>query len=150
MMCILCLCFETAGCGRPKDKYAVPTQDEKRRMELSEVGDLFRFYQLEKKKAPERFTDFERAAQPNGMFTLGPSGMTAMKNGEIIPFYKADLPDLGPEPGKGPGDVVLAFEKKVPKEGGMVLMLNRTIKTMTADEFKSAPKASTEAGTVKK
>jgi hypothetical protein len=43
--------------------------------------------------------------------------------------------------GKGSGDIVLAYEKKVPQEGGKVLMLNRTIKTMTADAFKSAPKA---------
>jgi hypothetical protein len=142
-VCFVWLCFATAGCVGSKDKYAVPTQDQRRQMELSEVGELFRLYMLEKKKPPERFTDFEHAAQPYGLLTMGPSGMAAMKNGEIIPFYKAALPDLGAEPGKGAGDVVLAYEKKVPTEGGMVLMLNRTIRTMTAEEFKSARKAGT-------
>jgi hypothetical protein len=38
---------------------------------------------------------------------------------------------------------VLAYEKNVPNEGGRVLLLNRTIKTMTPEEFKAATRAST-------
>jgi hypothetical protein len=36
---------------------------------------------------------------------------------------------------------VLAYETEVPEKGGAVLMQDGTVKTMTADEFKSAPKA---------
>ena len=36
---------------------------------------------------------------------------------------------------------VLAYEKQVPDSGGNVLMLDRSVKKMTADEFKSAKKA---------
>jgi hypothetical protein len=38
-------------------------------------------------------------------------------------------------------DKVLAYEKKVPTEGGAVLMQDGTVKQMTAEEFKAAPKA---------
>ncbi len=59
----------------------------------------------------------------------------------MIAFYQAQLPDLSEGPGKGPDDVVLAYEKNVPTEGGLVLMLNRSVKKLTADEFKAARKA---------
>ncbi len=41
-----------------------------------------------------------------------------------------------------PADAVLAYRKTVPEQGGQVLMQDGwTIKSMTADEFKAAPKA---------
>jgi len=48
-------------------------------------------------------------------------------------------------PPKGEGDVgnnevVLAYEKKVPTEGGYVLMSAGTVMKMSAAEFTSAPK----------
>jgi hypothetical protein len=36
---------------------------------------------------------------------------------------------------------VVAYEKKVPTEGGHVLLQDGTVKQMTAAEFQSAPKA---------
>ena len=36
---------------------------------------------------------------------------------------------------------VLAYEKKVPDSGGLVLMLDRTIKEMSREEFKAAKMA---------
>ena len=36
---------------------------------------------------------------------------------------------------------VAAHEKKVPAEGGWVLLQSGTVREMTADEFKAAPKA---------
>ena len=47
--------------------------------------------------------------------------------------------------GEGEGDRapkgVVAYEKKVPDEGGYVLLQNGNVVKMTVAEFKSAPKA---------
>jgi hypothetical protein len=131
----VCLGFAAAGCGGPASQ--PPTQAEMKQTALSDVGELYRVYMTQKKKPPEKIADF------NSMEMMSPTGLRAVKSGEVIVFFKAELPDLGEEPGKGPGDVVLAYEKNVPTEGGQVLMLNRSIKTMTPEEFKTAPKAST-------
>ena len=53
--------------------------------------------------------------------------------------YNAKLPDMDEEPGHADSNEVLAYQKEVPENGGYVLMLNRVVKKMTADEFKAAP-----------
>ncbi|WP_154673876.1 hypothetical protein [Singulisphaera acidiphila] len=45
------------------------------------------------------------------------------------------------EPGSGAAKEVPAYLKKVPQDGG--LMLDRTLRNMTAEEFKAAPQAGT-------
>ncbi|HEV3167239.1 MAG TPA: hypothetical protein VGZ22_24735 [Isosphaeraceae bacterium] len=130
---ILCLGLAAAGCSGA-DNHPV-TADEMQLTALSDVAELYRLYIAQNKKPPANVADF------NSMEMMSPTGLHALKSGEVIVFLKADLPDLGEETGKGPGDVVLAYEKNVPQEGGKVLMLNRTVKTMTAEEFKSASKA---------
>jgi hypothetical protein len=72
---------------------------------------------------------------------LCPTGVRAMKQGEVVVLWGATLPDTGEEPGKADTPEVLAYQKQVPEQGGYVLLLNRTIRKMTADEFKAAPKA---------
>jgi hypothetical protein len=67
-----------------------------------------------------------------------PKAYESVKSGEVIVLW-------GTSP-KGEGDVgndevVLAYEKKVPTEGGYVLMSAGTVKKMTAAELNSAPKA---------
>jgi hypothetical protein len=58
----------------------------------------------------------------------------------------ATLPDLDEDPGRSESQEILAYQKDVPQSGGYVLLLNRTAKKMTADQFKSAP---TPAGATK-
>lgn len=57
--------------------------------------------------------------------------------GEIIVVWGARMPNEG---SPGTADIV-AYLKKVPTEGGLVLLLNGTIKQMSASEFVSANKA---------
>jgi hypothetical protein len=135
MVWALLLAPALAGCGGPENRPV--TQEEMQQTALNDVGELYRMYITEHKKPPQKVGDF------NSMEMMSPTGLRALKTGEVVAYLKADLPDLGEEPGKGPGDTVLAYEKDVPQSGGKVLMLNRTVKTMTAEEFKSAPKAST-------
>jgi hypothetical protein len=70
-----------------------------------------------------------------------PTGYLELKSGKIIALWGARLSD-------GDADKVYAYEKATPESGGFVLMADgKTIKKMTAEEFKSAPKAAGQAET---
>jgi hypothetical protein len=102
---------------------------------LNEIGENYRMYQIAKKKAPEKVADFAK------METIGGNGLAAVKSGQIVVQWGATLPDTKEEPGGSSSPEVLAYGKDVPSAGGNVLMLDRTIKKMSAEEFKAAPKA---------
>jgi hypothetical protein len=96
---------------------------------LSEVGDLLRVRTEEGSKPPEKTTDlakYERA------FAVA---YPKLKSGEIVLFLDTPLDE-------GASDKVLAYEKQTPESGGLVLMQDgKTVRKMTPDEFKAAPKA---------
>lgn len=119
------------GCGAP-DPMSPESADEAR---LRDVGELYRVHQALQNKPPKVLKDL--ALEANG----SPSGFEVIKNGEVIVQWGATLPDTKEEPGSGSSPEVLAYLKKVPEEGGLVLMLDRSIRKMTAEEFRSAPKA---------
>jgi hypothetical protein len=131
-----CVAFLSAGCGGGSS--GPLTKDQGEDLLLTQVGELCRNYQFGKKKPPAKLTDLQAGS------TQGANGYDALKNGKAVLLYNATLPNLNEEPGEGPDDEVLAYMADVPTSGGKVLMLNRTIKTMTADEFKSAKKAGKE------
>jgi hypothetical protein len=124
-----------AGCGGPANPPASP--EEMKQTALSDVGELYRMYVTMKQKPPQKLTDF------TPMEKMSPTGYQAVRSGDVVVRYGATLPDTGEEPGKVSSDEVLAYEKAVPESGGQVLMLNRTVRTMTADEFKAARLAGT-------
>jgi len=120
------------GCG-PSNVEFTPDQIEESK--IREVGQVLREYQLFKGKPPASMKDLQSAAGSS------PGGYELIKSGEVVVAWNATLPDTKEEPGSGSATEVLAYLKKVPQEGGLVLMLDRTVRTMTADEFKAAPKA---------
>lgn len=133
--CALVL-LATAGCGGSDAKPV--TQADMEQTSLNDVAELYRVYQISKNKPPEKVADLASSEQ------IAPIGMNAIRTGDVIVRLGATLPDTGEAPGKGP-DEVLAYQKQVPASGGKVLMLDRTIKTMTADEFKAAKLAGTSS-----
>ncbi len=124
-----------AGCGSNKSAGvpAVPMST----LALNEVGEMYRSYEVQNKKAPTKAQDFMgfRAAFPNGCQSLN--------SGAVVAQWGVMLSDLSEGGGGGgdSGDEVLAYEKDAPEKGGQVLMKNRTVKTMTAQQFKAAPRA---------
>ena len=128
-----------SGCGGASN--APVTKEVMEETALSDVAELYRGYTSLKKKPPTKISDFA------SMEMMSPIGYEAVRSGTIIVRMGAVLPDTGEEPGKGPGDEVLAYQKQVPESGGQVLMLNRTIRKMTAEEFKTAKMAGDGVGT---
>lgn len=102
---------------------------------LAQVGSLYRDHWELKKKAPSSIKDFASFAE------VTPEGVNAVKNGDVVVIWGVKLDDLSIEGDGDSADEVLAYEKATPEQGGYVLMKNRDIRKMTADEFKAAPKA---------
>ena len=67
-----------------------------------------------------------------------PFGYQAVKSGAVVVVPGATMPGEGEATGT---EAVIAYEKDVPTKGGYVLLHNGKVKQMTADEFRSAPKA---------
>lgn len=120
------------GCG---DSGRPVTKDDMLETSLNDVGEVYRAFVVMKKQPPKKLGDLAL------LEAMSPAGIVALRSGEVVVRYGAALPDTDTEPGKSSSEEVLAYEKRVPESGGKVLMLNRTIRTMTADEFKTAPKA---------
>lgn len=130
---LLIAVFATAGgCG---SSTVTVTGADMEASTLNELAETYRMYQASRKKPPGGVADLAKLESQGG------NGLEAAKSGEIVVQWGATLPDLSEEPGKVSSDKVLAYGKDVPNSGGSVLMLDRTIKKMTADEFKNAPKA---------
>ncbi|MDR3635900.1 MAG: hypothetical protein P4L84_19005 [Isosphaeraceae bacterium] len=100
---------------------------------LSQVGDLLRVRAEEGSKPPTKAADLAKYEK------AFPVGYPKVKSGEIVLFLDTPLDEAA-------SDKVLAYEKQVPESGGLVLMQDgKTTQKMTADEFKAAPKAGTNA-----
>jgi hypothetical protein len=136
IVAVCCLTLLATGCGSPSN--GPLTKEQSDEATLTQVGELCRMYQFARKKPPAKLTDLASVS------TMAANGYEALKTAKVVLLYEASLPDVKEEPGPGPDDEVLAYVADVPQSGGKVLMLNRTVKTMTADEFKAAKKAGKE------
>jgi hypothetical protein len=134
--------LSTPGCGGGPGS-APAASDAQETNALAELAEAYRAYSIAKKQPPGNLADL------TSVESLGGNGVAAVKAGEILVRWGAKLPDTGEEPGRVSSPEVLAYGKQVPERGGYVLLLDRTVKKMTADEFKAAPKAPGKAEGVK-
>ena len=99
---------------------------------LSEVNDLIHASAGAADRAPANLAELDRH---KAMF---PHAYDAVKSGEVVVLWGTPLKGEGQV---GKDEVVLAYEKNVPTDGGHVLLSAGTVKKMTAAEFSAAPKA---------
>ena len=137
----LASCLGFVGCGGSSAPDPSRNKELSETQALNEVGELYRLFTISKKKPPEKLADLALAEQ------MGPMGLNALRTGDVIVRLGAQLPDTKEEPEQSSSDEVLAWYKYVPAEGGPVLMLNRKLTTMSAEDFKSAKKAGTSDST---
>jgi len=132
----------TAGCSSAAPP---PTTDVVESLNLRELGELYRSYVLAKKKSPKAMADLRE-------YEAGyPMAMLGLRERQLEVYWGGDLVDAEAiQPGSSPSDKVLAFEAKVPKEGGYVMLANREVKKMTPEEFQAAPKAADSASSAGK
>ncbi len=120
-----------SGCGGNQ----APSPQAIQEGPIRDVGTIYRMYSADRQKPPEKPDDFKIYEQAY------PHGYKAVKDGAVVVNWGAKLTDLSEEGGQESSDEVLAYEKEVPENGGNVLMKNRTIRTMTPDEFKATKQA---------
>jgi hydrogenase maturation factor len=117
-----------AGCGRPPE--IVPISSEERG--LKELAGLYREFTTKKKRGAKSLKELNVKGQQN------PVAVTMINSGDLVVQWGVPLSTQGAS-----ADAVLAYVKTVPEQGGYVLMQDgTTIKKITAEEFKAAPKAS--------
>ena len=121
-----------AGCGG--EPTGVPITDSNRaEAALNDVGQIFRLYTFSNHKPPKTIADFASFEAINAM------GVLALRDGSVVARSGVVIQDVEEGPAtKDSADEVMAYAKEVPTSGGPVLMHNRTIRQMTADEFKAA------------
>jgi hypothetical protein len=138
--CVASVCLlALAGCGPTNVPMPADRMGEVR---LRDVADLYREYQASAKQPPKSLEDFRVLGD-----AAAPTAFSSIRSGQVVVRWEATLPDLDVEPTSPPSDLVLAYEKGVPEKGGLVLTLDRRIRTMTADEFKAARFAGVAPGT---
>jgi hypothetical protein len=115
-------CSLTCGCGDSKPAVSTtPNKDA-----LAEIGQMMKSLADEGKKPPAKMTELE-PVEP-----MLPMAGPLLRDGTLVYLWGT--------PYAANGDKVAAYEKKVPNEGGWVLLQNGTVKEMTAAEFAAAPK----------
>ncbi len=122
----------SSGCGSRQQAVSIDPGDKAEQVQansLTQLGEVLRLHQEEASSPPAKVTDIEKYAR--GF----PLAYTKVKGGDVILFYGVSLRE-------GVEDAILAYGNQVPVSGGYVLMQDgKTIKKLTADEFKSAKKA---------
>lgn len=94
---------------------------------------MIQIYSGEFGRGPKKAADL--AKFENGY----PLGYQALQKGEVIVVWGATMAGEG-DANNAPANVV-AYQKKVPDEGGWVLLQNGSVKELSAADFASAPRA---------
>jgi len=129
-ICVLLL-FVHGGCG-DKAPTAGPGGAPSGADALNEVGSMLRLYTGKANRGPAKVADLAEYEAGH------PLALAAVRKGEIVIVWGATM--AGEGEGGGAAEIV-AYEKVAPTDGGAVLLQNGQVKTMTAAEFATAPKA---------
>jgi len=117
-----------------KEGAKVPAQNAAQKQlltnQLKQIGLAYHSCIDVKKKAPGKVEDLEPFYENDAKIT------DAIKKGDIKVYWNVQLLKLP----KGTSNTVLGHEKDAATRGGMVLMADASVRSMTAAEFKKAPK----------
>jgi hypothetical protein len=95
---------------------------------LAELAQVYEYRAASNMGPPRRLEDL------NEHDAALPVAYAKIQSGDYIVYWGVGLSSSG-------RDVVLAYEKDVPASGGLVLMQDGTVKSLTAAEFQAARKA---------
>ncbi len=114
------------GCGGKPPMGTEPTRNDT----AEDVARMLKTFAEEKNRPPAGLGDLA------GMDGPHPLGYPAVARGEYVLFYKVPLA-TGPEAAK----TVLGYHKDAPTQGGLVIMQDGSLQTLSTAEFQSARKA---------
>jgi hypothetical protein len=126
-----------------------PSQKQINRSRLLRLGLMYHGYQsINSRRGP---SNPEELLALGGGAVIGGDGTVqddpsdkavcdAVKAGALVFIWDVDIAEVGKTPG-GTAGTILGYEKDAPISGGLVLMVDAKVKTMTAAEFQAAPLA---------
>lgn len=121
----------SGGCSsEPKPLSPDDAVEQGKQNMMRELGEMLALYKGDYNKPPKSVVDL---AKFEAGFQIG---YLRVKEGEVVLLWGAPIQE-------GASDKILAYEKSAPESGGYVLMQDgTTVKKVTVEEFKAAPKAS--------
>ena len=99
--------------------------------QLKMIGLAYHNHLDAKRQPPAKIEDLAPFYENDAKITA------ALKDGSVVFIWKSSIQNMT----AGTSNTVLAYEKEAPDKGGLVLMADGSVKTMSAKEFKDAPKA---------
>lgn len=113
-----------AGAARADDEKVQPN-------DLKQIGLAYHNYYSETNKGPKKAEDLAP------YFEKSKKLLDHLKSKRIEFYYGVGLTEMT----EGTSNTILAYEKDVPKKGGLALYGDGSVKKLTAEEFKTATKA---------
>jgi hypothetical protein len=126
-MCGFVVMVLVAGCGGTSTAPVAP-QAQPAEASLNELGQLFQAFAQEKRRPPKDLADLASISPEM------PAAEISLREGKIVVLWGGAY-TTGPA-----GGAILAYEKGADTGGGLVLLQNGTVKSVSAAEFQAAPK----------
>ncbi|HEY7329934.1 MAG TPA: DUF1559 domain-containing protein [Gemmataceae bacterium] len=98
--------------------------------QLKRIGLAYHSYLDSSKKPPAKVEDLAPYYENDAQITM------AIKGGTFVVFWNSSFQAMT----AGTSNTILGYEKETPEKGGLVLMADGSVKTMTAKEFKDTAK----------
>jgi hypothetical protein len=121
------------GCGSPPEKAAMETSAEAQG--LKNLGAMYRIVSETLKRPPKGIGELRTAE------AQVPGGFSSLGEPNVAIYFGAEMPGVAGKTVDSASETILAYDRMVPRQGGYVLMLDGSVRTMSSDEFKAAKKA---------
>ncbi len=116
-----------AACGGMRGA----AQRNQRTNQLKSLGIMYHNYHDRNGKGPSRVEDLAQLGQDD------PQTYAALQRGDFVLIWDVSIPGMV----QGSSNTVLGYEAAAPTNGGLVLMGDGSVRSMTVAEFQAAPKA---------
>lgn len=121
IICLLAVAIGVVGCGGNR----VATVDP-RTANLTDIFEVYSLFAKNHQRPPKQLSDLTRREYE----TTNPAGVRGLKSGEYVVVWGTVIGESS----------VLAYEKDVPQSGGMVVLADGNIKSMSASDLQVALK----------
>jgi hypothetical protein len=113
----------SAGCGGAKTDPVLQQQEQ----HLKEIQEMYFLVIKEKKDPPTKLADLDNP----GFAGIYPGAVQALHKGTYVVVWGITSKDSG---------TILAYEKDAPTKGGLAVMADGTVRTVTSDQLKAVKK----------
>ena len=131
---VVSLCL-AAGCGGGTDAAVAEADQSMEAQGLRNLGAMYRVASESLSRPPKTIAELRRAE------VQVPGGFSDIGETNVAIYLGVTLPPTSGASADGASETVLAYDRMVPHQGGYVLLLDGSVKKLTAAEFKAAKKA---------